>query len=271
MYGRQFEEITKHIPGIGAARIREVYDGRLENFRRKGPWNAHEKEMVLDFVEEHGPGNWAELEKEMNGRSASDIRREWQTLAPEAAAQYQLLLAQKGELPTNFVGKEQHRPKIQASDVSLTTTDGFALEDAILDGGSEPLDIHASANNKHVNSLNKIRAKTARITERKGLQRLQSIQDQQSTLLPLCDVVKQEENADKLIVKKKARGRPKKSLSFDIDAANCSQPVEPKVEVKEEVKQESAKRMPRLRKEIPGKPLSPSPPPKPPVPPLKCP
>jgi hypothetical protein len=233
MYGKSFEEIAEHIPGATAARARDIYDCRLEPFRRRGPWAQDEQELLLDLVKQHGPGSWSLMEKELEGRSAGDIKREWENLEPQAAVRYHMLLAQRGELPTNFVGKEEHRPKILASDISMVTTDGVALEDVVeesmLEGSCDPIEVHASSGNKHLNSLNKVRKNV--VKKREFTKRLQSLQDG-SKMLPLCDQIKQEaEETDKFAVRKRKKGRPRKALSFDWAAADCSQT---KVEVKEE-------------------------------------
>ena len=48
-----------------------------KNIRIKGPWSAHEDQLLMKWIEVHGPKNWARCAETIKGRNGKQCREHW--------------------------------------------------------------------------------------------------------------------------------------------------------------------------------------------------
>jgi len=112
LYGRKWAKIAAHLPGRQGKQCRERYVNHLDPNLKKGEWTDDEEAILIALHEHHG-NRWANIAKQLPGRSDNDIKNHWystiqrkfqqhgkEKLIAAAIQQVQMMVSSHGSLQT---------------------------------------------------------------------------------------------------------------------------------------------------------------------------
>eukprot|EP01054_Gregarina_sp_Poly1_P001524 Gregarina_sp_Poly_1__1523@NODE_1383_length_4248_cov_66_729491_g927_i0_p1_GENE_NODE_1383_length_4248_cov_66_729491_g927_i0NODE_1383_length_4248_cov_66_729491_g927_i0_p1_ORF_typecomplete_len825_score122_78Myb_DNAbinding/PF00249_31/0_18Myb_DNAbinding/PF00249_31/0_00087Myb_DNAbinding/PF00249_31/5_5e07Myb_DNAbinding/PF00249_31/1_8e11Myb_DNAbinding/PF00249_31/2_1e10Myb_DNAbind_6/PF13921_6/1_1e03Myb_DNAbind_6/PF13921_6/0_059Myb_DNAbind_6/PF13921_6/9_8e08Myb_DNAbind_6/PF13921_6/1e10Myb_DNAbind_6/PF13921 len=89
LFGRgQWAKIAALVPDRTDVKCRERYENMLAPEIERRPWTTEESNKLMELVKQNGPGNWAVLVEHFEGRTDSDLWRQWQRLDPMGNVNY---------------------------------------------------------------------------------------------------------------------------------------------------------------------------------------
>lgn len=94
LYGRKWAKIASHLPGRQGKQCRERYVNHLNPDLKKGEWTDDEEAVLIAMRQVHG-NRWANISKELPGRSDNDVKNHWYSTVHRKFAQH-------GEKVTGF-------------------------------------------------------------------------------------------------------------------------------------------------------------------------
>lgn len=110
LYGRKWAKIAAHLPGRQGKQCRERYVNHLDPNLKKGEWTDDEEAILIALHEHHG-NRWANIAKQLPGRSDNDIKNHWystiqrkfqthgrEKLIAAAIQQVQLMVNKQGQI-----------------------------------------------------------------------------------------------------------------------------------------------------------------------------
>jgi hypothetical protein len=87
LYGRKWAKIASFLPGRHGKQCRERYINHLNPQLRKGDWTGDEEAVLIAMRQIHG-NRWANISKELPGRSDNDIKNHWYSTVKRKFAQH---------------------------------------------------------------------------------------------------------------------------------------------------------------------------------------
>eukprot|EP00559_Dactyliosolen_fragilissimus_P000594 CAMPEP_0184865704 /NCGR_PEP_ID=MMETSP0580-20130426/18807_1 /TAXON_ID=1118495 /ORGANISM="Dactyliosolen fragilissimus" /LENGTH=554 /DNA_ID=CAMNT_0027364999 /DNA_START=116 /DNA_END=1780 /DNA_ORIENTATION=- len=113
LYGRKWAKIAAHLPGRQGKQCRERYVNHLDPDLKKGEWTDDEEAILIALHEHHG-NRWANIAKQLPGRSDNDIKNHWystiqrkfqlhgkEKLISAALQQVQMIMNTRGNIITH--------------------------------------------------------------------------------------------------------------------------------------------------------------------------
>ena len=87
LYGRKWAKIAAHLPGRQGKQCRERFVNHLDPELKKGEWTDDE-EAILIAMHEHFGNRWANIAKNLPGRSDNDVKNHWYSTIQRKFAQH---------------------------------------------------------------------------------------------------------------------------------------------------------------------------------------
>jgi hypothetical protein len=87
LYGRKWAKIASHLPGRQGKQCRERYVNHLNPELKKGEWTDDEEAVLIAMRQVHG-NRWANISKELPGRSDNDVKNHWYSTVHRKFAQH---------------------------------------------------------------------------------------------------------------------------------------------------------------------------------------
>jgi hypothetical protein len=87
IYGRKWAKIASHLPGRHGKQCRERYVNHLNPELKKGEWTDDEEAVLVAMRQVHG-NRWANISKELPGRSDNDVKNHWYSTVKRKFAQH---------------------------------------------------------------------------------------------------------------------------------------------------------------------------------------
>uniref|UniRef100_A0A8C4HJ65 Small nuclear RNA activating complex, polypeptide 4 n=1 Tax=Dicentrarchus labrax TaxID=13489 RepID=A0A8C4HJ65_DICLA len=104
-------KIRSEVPGRTDSGCRDRYYDSLKAGTKRGGFDKHERELLLQLVEKHGVGRWAKIAAEIPHRNDAQCLREWRKLSRQALLPAQIRKKTR-KPPTSCGGlKEEERKK----------------------------------------------------------------------------------------------------------------------------------------------------------------
>jgi hypothetical protein len=76
-HGKQWGMIATHLPQRTASQVAARWEKCLDPSIRKGPFTPEEDQLVVNYVNQHGPRNWPQMVQILPNRSAKQCRERW--------------------------------------------------------------------------------------------------------------------------------------------------------------------------------------------------
>jgi hypothetical protein len=87
LYGRKWAKIASFLPGRHGKQCRERYVNHLNPQLKKGDWTDDEEAVLIALRQIHG-NRWANISKELPGRSDNDVKNHWYSTVKRKFAQH---------------------------------------------------------------------------------------------------------------------------------------------------------------------------------------
>jgi hypothetical protein len=76
LYGRKWAKIAAHLPGRQGKQCRERFVNHLDPELKKGEWTDDEEAVLIAMHQTYG-NRWANISKNLQGRSDNDVKNHW--------------------------------------------------------------------------------------------------------------------------------------------------------------------------------------------------
>lgn len=87
LYGRKWAKIAAHLPGRQGKQCRERFVNHLDPELKKGEWTDDEEAILIAMHEQYG-NRWANISKNLPGRSDNDVKNHWYSTIQRKFAQH---------------------------------------------------------------------------------------------------------------------------------------------------------------------------------------